>query len=466
MEKSWRKKRFVLSYDVIMDENPITQVSLYRPGNGSWLREELASAFPDAFPDAFPNAPIREADHPESGTGWIAWQAGTAGAGRGETSPATKGGAARGGGDFLIFEQQRLSGAKWIPGEKPERLAEAAMGWLASRISRQGPIHDAHLFTVDRQGKAALGGPALALRNKLARLWEGSSHPPPLCWNERVAGIAGEGGTSGLVAQFLLAQGGLWCAVSPPDGLVSPFPGGISPLKQPEGAPSRSALKLEESWLLCGWRPAFRETVIDLGAAPGGWTHACLKRGCRVMAVDNASLRLRDVDDLPGTLTHVRADGLRFRPPAPWLPVDWLLVDMLIPPGVCLGLLKKWIGNGWMRRFVVNLKLPQREPLAALHPVREYLAGVPGSPGSPGFWWRMRQLYHDRREVTVMGAIPGELKPSAGGDSAPPMRRRASGSTRRQPAAAPKRRQPAADTGKRSGKTGKRRGVRSRKPKT
>ena len=245
------------------------------------------------------------------------------------------------------------------------------------------------------------------------------------------------------VMQCFLVQGGLWCAVSQPDELASPFPCGVSPLRQPEGAPSRSALKLEESWLLSGWRPGVRETVIDLGAAPGGWSHACLRRGCRVMAVDNASLRLQHVEELPGELTHLRADGLRFRPPASWLPVDWLLADMLIPPGVCLGLLKKWIGNGWMRRFVVNLKLPQREPLAALAPVREYLAGV------PGLRWRMRQLYHDRREVTVMGAITGGLKSPAGGDSAADQRRRTS---------KPKRRQPAGGTGKRSGDTGKRSG--------
>jgi len=83
--------------------------------------------------------------------------------------------------------------------------------------------------------------------------------------------------------------------------------------------------------------------------------------------------------------------------------------------------------------------------------VREYLAGV------AGLQWRMRQLYHDRREVTVMGETTGPWKPPGGGDSSLAKRRRTSTT---------KRRPPTGNTGKRRGDTGKRRGGMTRKSKT
>jgi 23S rRNA C2498 (ribose-2'-O)-methylase RlmM len=91
---------------------------------------------------------------------------------------------------------------------------------------------------------------------------------------------------------------------------------------------------------------------------------------------------------------------MRFRPHNyARAPVDWLLSDMLIAPGQALGLLRRWLDGGWARRLVVNIKLPQQYPLAALTPICAYLREV------PGLRFQMRQLYHDRREVTVMGEV-------------------------------------------------------------
>jgi 23S rRNA C2498 (ribose-2'-O)-methylase RlmM len=60
-------------------------------------------------------------------------------------------------------------------------------------------------------------------------------------------------------------------------------------------------------------------------------------------------------------------------------------------------LLKRWLDEGALRRFVVNVKLPQEHPDPALEPLEACLRGV------RGLRFRIRQLYHDRREVTVMG---------------------------------------------------------------
>ena len=87
--------------------------------------------------------------------------------------------------------------------------------------------------------------------------------------------------------------------------------------------------------------------------------------------------------------------------------MDWLVCDMLVAPGPAMGLLRRWLQEGWMGNFIVNIKLPQRDALAALEPVRKML-DVMAAPR-----YQMRQLYHDRREVTVMGGVGGR-KSAAG----------------------------------------------------
>lgn len=56
-------------------------------------------------------------------------------------------------------------------------------------------------------------------------------------------------------------------------------------------APSRSYLKAEEAYAVLGREPAAGETVVDLGAAPGGRSYSAAKRGARVVAVDNGPLK-------------------------------------------------------------------------------------------------------------------------------------------------------------------------------
>ena len=124
-----------------------------------------------------------------------------------------------------------------------------------------------------------------------------------------------------------------------------------------------------------------------------------------LVAVDNGPMKLKGVEALGGELTHLRANGLTFRPPPGWTPVDWLVSDMLVPPGPCVGLLRRWLQGGWARRFIVNIKLPQRLPLAALGPVEALLTE------QRGLRYHLRQLYHDRREVTAMGLLEQSRPP-------------------------------------------------------
>ncbi|HEY0947148.1 MAG TPA: SAM-dependent methyltransferase [Opitutaceae bacterium] len=164
-------------------------------------------------------------------------------------------------------------------------------------------------------------------------------------------------------------------------------------------APSRSYLKVEEAYVLLGREPAAGETVVDLGAAPGGWSYSAAKRGAKVIAVDNGPLKGGALDH--PLIEHRREDAFGFRP-APGEAVDWLFCDLVEDPHhVINNLIAPWLANRWCRRFVVILKFGRVAPVPFL---REVLA--PASPfvmHATGL--RVRHLYHDREEFTLVGEV-------------------------------------------------------------
>jgi 23S rRNA (cytidine2498-2'-O)-methyltransferase len=166
-------------------------------------------------------------------------------------------------------------------------------------------------------------------------------------------------------------------------------------------APSRSYLKVEEAYVVLGREPIEGETVCDLGAAPGGWSYSAAKRGARVVAIDNGPLKGGALDH--PLIAHRCEDAFRFVPPAGEV-FDWLFCDMLEEPHrVLRHIVGPWLERGWCRRFVVNLKFGRVDPVALLEEI-----AAPGSPlGAPGVRVRVRHLYHDREEFTVVGEREG-----------------------------------------------------------
>ena len=185
----------------------------------------------------------------------------------------------------------------------------------------------------------------------------------------------------------------------------SPQPMGIPRLRFPAGAPSRSTLKLEEAFLtFLDADQRVRELragmhAVDLGAAPGGWSWQLVKRGLHVIAVDNGAMAPALMDS--GLLEHRREDGFRFRPEQP---VDWMVCDIVEQPARIADLAGRWLGEGWCRRSIFNLKLPMKkrypEVMQCLALTRERLAAT----GRP-YRLACKQLYHDREEVTVFAAV-------------------------------------------------------------
>jgi 23S rRNA (cytidine2498-2'-O)-methyltransferase len=164
-------------------------------------------------------------------------------------------------------------------------------------------------------------------------------------------------------------------------------------------APSRSYLKIEEAYIVLGREPQAGETVVDLGAAPGGWSYSAAKRGARVIAIDNGPLKGGALNH--PLIEHRLEDAFKFAPPA-GVTYDWLFCDMVEEPhNVLRNIIEPWLGQHWCRRFVINLKFGRVDPLAFVRELR-----APDSPllkHAPGT--RIRQLYHDREEFTLVGEV-------------------------------------------------------------
>ncbi len=179
----------------------------------------------------------------------------------------------------------------------------------------------------------------------------------------------------------------------------SPWPMGIPRLRMPHGAPSRSTLKLAEALVtFLGDRdPALLRAgmrAVDLGAAPGGWTWQLAQRGLRVTAVDNGALKGEVAQD--SLVTHVRADGLTYRPRRP---VDWMVCDIVDQPSRIAALVARWIGEGHARRTIFNLKLPMKKRYDEVRRCGELMGETLARAGIR-HTLAFRQLYHDREEVT------------------------------------------------------------------
>ncbi|CAK0775343.1 Ribosomal RNA large subunit methyltransferase M [Gammaproteobacteria bacterium] len=179
----------------------------------------------------------------------------------------------------------------------------------------------------------------------------------------------------------------------------SPWFMGIPRLRFPRGAPSRSALKLEEAFyfFLDDERekrlyPGMR--AVDLGAAPGGWTRLLVNHHIHVTAVDNGPLDPELYDT--GLVDHRREDGFRYRPPKP---VDWLVCDMVEQPIRVARLIADWAVTGACHAAIFNLKLPMKRRWQEVNRCRELIEERLAAAHLQ-HRLALRQLYHDREEVT------------------------------------------------------------------
>jgi 23S rRNA (cytidine2498-2'-O)-methyltransferase len=171
----------------------------------------------------------------------------------------------------------------------------------------------------------------------------------------------------------------------------SPFPGGRALPEVAKDAPSSAHRKIDEALCWLGAAPTEQDLVLDLGAAPGGWSWSALSRGARVVAVDRAELS-------PGVakhpkLVHVRKDAFTYVPDER---PTWLLCDVIADPEKSLKVAEDALAHKELKALVVTLKLK--------NPISQTLLGHARAlaRGRPQFFGRAKSLAANKSEVTLL----------------------------------------------------------------
>jgi 23S rRNA (cytidine2498-2'-O)-methyltransferase len=178
---------------------------------------------------------------------------------------------------------------------------------------------------------------------------------------------------------------------------------GISRLKFPPQAPSRSTLKLDEAIQLfmspLQQAEALQKgmTAVDLGACPGGWTFQLVSRGIRVEAVDNGAM-----DEglmATGLVKYQAADGFKYQPLDGH--VDWLVCDMIEKPEKVSALITQWLIKRKATSAIFNLKLPMKQRFQTVNELLSVMSKTL-SEHQTVHQMQAKHLYHDRDEITVI----------------------------------------------------------------
>jgi 23S rRNA (cytidine2498-2'-O)-methyltransferase len=175
-------------------------------------------------------------------------------------------------------------------------------------------------------------------------------------------------------------------------------PGGLSRLRLPEDAVSRAYLKMEEAlrWSRLPLVPG--QSVVELGAAPGGSCQALLRRGLLVTGVDPAEMDA--VVLAHPRFTHVRKRAAEVRR-REFRGVQWLVADLNVAPNYTLDTVEAIVRHPQVniRGLLLTLKLPAWD-LADEAP--NYLARI----RSWGFRYvHARQLQYNHQEFCVAAHI-------------------------------------------------------------
>lgn len=150
--------------------------------------------------------------------------------------------------------------------------------------------------------------------------------------------------------------------------------------------PNRAYLKLWEALTLLGKYPKQGDSVLDLGASPGGWTYVMQSLGAKVTAVDKASLD-PNIAKLPG-ISYLKQSAFAIEP-AEWdHSYDWVLSDIACYPDRAYALIMKWIASGKAKQMIFTIKLQGKIDLATIKKFQE----IPNS--------YITNLFYNKHEAT------------------------------------------------------------------
>jgi 23S rRNA (cytidine2498-2'-O)-methyltransferase len=207
-----------------------------------------------------------------------------------------------------------------------------------------------------------------------------------------------------IVVSLLCTAGKGYLGISLARENLSDWPGGARHFAQTPEQISRAEFKLLEALEVFGVTLPTQGRVLDLGAAPGGWTRVLLEAGLYVVAVDPANLDPRlakhpRLEHYRGYAENYLEDAIKTRKSFAVIVNDMRMDarDAARLLGQASRILR---GDG----FVISvLKLPHAtreiDPLATLRAALKLLDKHYSVVEA-------RQLFHNRQEVTVLTAKP------------------------------------------------------------
>jgi 23S rRNA (cytidine2498-2'-O)-methyltransferase len=150
--------------------------------------------------------------------------------------------------------------------------------------------------------------------------------------------------------------------------------------------PNRAYLKLWEALFLLNQYPKPGETVLDLGASPGGWTYVMQSLGAHITSVDKAGLAPQ-IMALPN-IRYIKQSAFALEPEKLSIPYDWVLSDIACYPDRAYNLITRWINSGKAKRLIFTIKLQGQTDMNIIRQLKE----IPNS--------RVQHLFYNKHEVT------------------------------------------------------------------
>lgn len=128
--------------------------------------------------------------------------------------------------------------------------------------------------------------------------------------------------------------------------------------------PNRAYLKLWEALTLLEKYPRSGDTVLDLGASPGGWTYVMQSLGAYVTAVDKAPLDPK-IAQLPH-INYLQQSAFAIDPMQLDQNYDWVLSDVACYPDRAYALIMKWIESEKAKQMIFTIKLQGKINLSTI----------------------------------------------------------------------------------------------------
>lgn len=174
---------------------------------------------------------------------------------------------------------------------------------------------------------------------------------------------------------------------------VSDWTGGIRFFSKSDGVICRAEFKIEEAFRVFGITVEEGMAALDLGAAPGGWTHFLSKQGVNVDAVDPANLE--DEVKKAKNVRHYKMLAQEFAEKYKEKRYDIIVNDMKMDTNESIDILCEMSSqlkpDGCC---ILTLKLPKTNIQKRINVARQVLARKFETV-------QIRQLYFNRSEVTV-----------------------------------------------------------------